>query len=204
MAAIKDLTLEQGKTFQHVLRWEAPLFIYKPITNITQEAPAVVTAIGHGVPDGWRVAIVSVKGMTQINAPSNALKDSDYRKATKLTDDTLELNAVNASEYSAYLSGGYVQYQTPVDLTGFIGRMKIKNREGVLLASTEVEDAPLNIITVTTDNALKTITVVISATDTAAFTWTKALYELEMVSGTGVVTSVMSGKLLVTKEIATG
>lgn len=53
MAVNKDFVIEQGKTFQHVLRWETLPFVYKPITGISQVAPARVTATGHGLPDGW-------------------------------------------------------------------------------------------------------------------------------------------------------
>jgi hypothetical protein len=123
----KDLTILQGRTFSYPLKWEIEPIVYKPITAITQAAPCVVTAVGHGLPDGWRVAIVSVKGMTQINA-SNPPKDSEYVVAKKLTTDTIELNTVNAAEYKPYTSGGYVQYNTPQDLTSYVARMSIKDK----------------------------------------------------------------------------
>ena len=123
----KDLTILQGRTFSYPLKWEIEPIVYKPITGITQAAPCVVTAVGHGLPDGWRVAIVSVKGMTQINA-SNPPKDSEYVVAKVLTADTIELNTVNAAEYKPYASGGYVQYNTPQDLTSYVARMSIKDK----------------------------------------------------------------------------
>ena len=97
----KDYTIEQGKTFQHVLRWEAPQYVYKPITAINQSAPVHITATAHGVPDGWRVAIVSVKGMTQINAASSPPKMSEYKRATVLDANTNELNRVNSPDFQA-------------------------------------------------------------------------------------------------------
>lgn len=203
MAATKDFVIEQGKTFQHVLRWEAPPYIYKPISGITQAAPAVVTAATHGVPNGWRVAIVSVKGMTAINAVNDPPKTSEYKRATVLTANTIELNDVNSADYKPYTSGGYVQYLTPVDMGGFTARMQIKDKVGgVVLASTEVGDTPLDTITITIDNVAKTISLLISAADTAALTWTKGVYELEMING-GVVTALLTGKITVTKEVTT-
>lgn len=133
----KDLVLTQGSTFQHDVRWEAPFYVYSPITAITQAAPAVVTAATHGVLDGWQVAVVSVKGMTQINA-SNPPKANEFVRATVVDANTIKLNTVNSSAYKPYVSGGYVQYLSPVDLTGFTARMQIKSKlGGVVYANSE-------------------------------------------------------------------
>jgi len=154
-----DFTILQGKTFTRVVRWEALPFVYKAISAITKAAPAVVTAPLHGVPTGWRVAVVSVQGMEEINA-SNPPKEREFVRATALTSDTLELNSVNSADYTAYTSGGYVQYYTPVDMAGFTARMQIKTKVGgTVLASTDIDDAPNNVISITIDNSGKTITV---------------------------------------------
>jgi hypothetical protein len=204
MAAKQDLTIKQGSTFTRVLRWESPPYIYKAITGITKAAPAVVTAASHGIPDGWRVAVVSVKGMTQINAKKAPPADADYTRATFIDSNSLELNEVNSTDYGTYTSGGYLQLLTPVDLSGYTGRMKIKDKiGGTVLASTDVGDAPNNVITITLDNAAKTITVQIDASDTASFTWTKGVYDLEMVSSGGVVTDLLQGKVTVELEVTT-
>ena len=193
-----DLTLLQGRTFNHTIKWEILPVVYKPITAITQAAPCVVTAVGHGVPDGWRVAIVSVKGMTQINA-SNPPKDNEYVVAKKLTADTIELNTVNAAEYKAYTSGGYVQYNTPQDLTSYIARMSIKDKVG----GTELMSLTTTNSRILIDNTTKTITLEIDADDTAAITFKKGVYDLELESPSGVVTALMYGNVTVTNEVTT-
>lgn len=204
MSAKQDLTVRQGGTFSRVLRWEAPPYIYKPITGITKGAPAVVTCVGHALPPDWRVAIVSVKGMTGINAQNNPPKASDYLRATVRDVDTLELNTVNSSDFGAYTAGGFVMALTPVNLAGYTARMTVKNKVGgVVLASTESAHAPNNIITIVLDNTSKTITVTITAEDTAALTWKSGVYDLEFVSATGVVTPAMYGKVTVEQEITT-
>lgn len=203
MATKKDLTVLQGKTFEQIVRWETEPIAYAPITNIAKAAPAVITSAAHGIPDGWRVAVVSVKGMTQINAKNTPPKDSDYHVGDMDTN-TVTLHDVNAADYTAYTSGGYLQYNTPHDLSGYTARMKIKDKAGgTVLASTEVGDAPLDTITTAVDNVLKTITVTIAASDTAAFTWTTGVYDLEIASGdpTPVVTLLSYGKVSVTKEV---
>ena len=193
----QNLTIVQGTTYELPVRWETEPIVYKAITGVTQTAPAVVTCVGHGAPDGWRVAVVSVKGMTQINAKNSPPKESDYTLATVLTADTLELNSVNAAGFKAYTSAGYVQYNAPQDLTGYIARMDIKDKIGgtVLLALTTENGR------ITVNNTTKTITLVISADDTAAITRKKGVYDLELESPAGVVTALMFGTVTVTNEV---
>ena len=201
MSATKDLTIQQGRTFSLALRWESPPIVYRPITAIAQTAPARLTVPTHGVPDGWRVAITNVKGMTEINAEANKLTSRDYHQATVLDANTIEINDINAAGYKAYTSGGYIQFNTPVDLTGFKARMKIKNRVGgTTLYTLTTENGALAI-----DAAAKIITIDISESDTAAMTFTTGVYDLEMVSGAtpAVVTALLSGRVTVTKEVTT-
>ena len=79
MAVSKDLTIQQGKTFTLVLRWETEPIVYKAITAIAQTAPVRITAAGHGLVDGWRAAVVSVKGMAEINAENTPPRGDDYK-----------------------------------------------------------------------------------------------------------------------------
>lgn len=199
MAANKDLVIEQGKTFSQVLRWEAPPIIYRPITGITQTAPARVTCPAHGIPNGWRVAIVSVKGMTQINAANTPPKDKDYKTATVVDPDTVELNSVNASEFKAYSGGGYLQFNTPVDLTGYVARMSIKDKVG----GTELLRLDTTNMRISLSSANSTILLELGAAITAALTWKKGVYDLELESPTGVVTALLTGAVTVTSEVTT-
>jgi len=82
--------------------------------------------------------------------------------------------------------------------------MKIKDRVGgTVLASTEAADNPLNVITITIDNALKTITRKILATATDDFTFRTGVYDVEAVSPTGDVTLMLFGAVKLTKEVTT-
>ena len=210
MADSKDLEIKQGKTYSLVLRWETEPIVYKAITAISlaNGAPRL-TVTGHGTPNGWRGAVTRVKGMTQINAKNSPPRASDFVTATVIDANTIELNSVtpcddSGTEWSDYTSGGFWQFNTPVDLAGYTARMKIKDKiGGTLLASTEAGDSPLNILSIAIDNAGKTITLSIAATATDDIAWAKGVYDLEMVSGTGVVTTILSGKVTVTKEVTT-
>ncbi len=198
MAKKLNLSIAQGDTFVRVIRWESLPFVYAAITGITQAAPAVVTAVAHGLKTGWRTAIVSVKGMKQINAKYDPPRDSDFQQVTVVGVDSVNFNKINSAGYDAYTSGGYLQFYTPVDMTGYTARMTIKDRVGgtVLIALVSPGDIAI-------DNTNHTITVTIGATVSAAWTWTTGTYDLEMVSPTGVVTKLYKGSITVVKEVTT-
>ncbi|MFA7290895.1 MAG: hypothetical protein WC023_01480 [Rhodocyclaceae bacterium] len=206
MTTSKDLAFVQGKTFALVLRWATEPIVRKAISAITTPTGAArLTVPAHGIPDGWDCAVVSAKGMTEINAADpNDIRDGEYTPATVIDANTVELNKINAAGFKAYTSSGFLQYNTPVSLAGFTARMKIKDKiGGTVLASTDVGDTPLDILTITIDDAAKTITLGVAATATDDLTWTKGVYDLEMVSATGVVTALLSGKVSVSKEVTT-
>src|SRR4051812_26084766 len=109
-AKVQALEIREGETFQRVIRWGEPPSIYKPITGITNAAPAVITAIGHTLKTGWRVAPMSVLGMTEINAKHTPPRDSEYKQVTFVDADHVSLNTVNAADFSVYESGGYLAF----------------------------------------------------------------------------------------------
>lgn len=188
------LTIKQGKTFSLVLRWSAEPYITKLITAITRAAPARITAAAHGMPDGWRAAVVSAGGMRQINAENYPPKDGEYRKVTKIDADTITLPHVNSTDYTAYTSGGYLHYLTPVSLASCTARLTIRDKVGGT-ALISLDSASLGGIAL--DNTAKTITITLSATVTAALTWTRGVFELEIQNGSGVVTQLLYGTVIV-------
>jgi hypothetical protein len=126
MVRAHDLTTQQGATFTQLVRWGVLPVVFKPITAIAQTAPALLTVPLHGVPLNWEVAITGVKGMTAINAVNLPLQRSDYHLATVIDPNTIALPDVHAGLFQPYMSGGFLQYYSPQDLTGFTGRMSIK------------------------------------------------------------------------------
>lgn len=195
----KTLVINQGKTFILPIRWETEPLIYKPISGITKASPCVIHAPTHGVPSGWRVAVVSANGMTELNTQNMPPKDSDYFVATIVDADHIELNKVSSEGYKPYTSGGAVVYNTPHDLDGYEARMSIKDKIG----GTELMLLDTNNLRIEVDNANKVITLTISATDTEAITWKKGVYDLELVSPTGVVSCLMRGDVSVVYEVTT-
>lgn len=196
--ANETITIVKGKTFSRVYRWGALPIIYKAISAVTKTAPVVVTATGHGLVDGWPVAITNVGGMVELNAVYSPPAASDYAQATYVDANTISINSVNAAGYTTYTSGGYLQYYTPVDMNGYSARFQIR-------ASIDATGTPLVALTssagITIDNTAKTITVTIAATATDDLSFTNGVYELEMESGTGVVTRLVSGPVVVEGEV---
>lgn len=251
------LEFTRGKTFGPlVIRWETNAIIYKQISAITQTAPVRMTVVSHGIPNGWRAVVSGVKGMTEMNvADQTRIRDDDYHQVTVIDANTVEFNDVNASAFKAYTSGGYLQYNTPADLTGYTARMAIKAKAGesnllkctvggvaggvkptsagsdgavtwvaatsgtpakewVSGATYVVDDVidTTDLLRLTSENgriaidtSAKTITLTVSAADTALLTWKRGEYDLEMVSPdvVPVVKSLFGeiGKASVGKEV---
>jgi len=173
-----NFKIYQGSTFREVFRWESALKTYLPITNITKAAPAVITCTGTLPPVGWRAKVTGVVGMKEIN-------NDEYRIVTETGSGTVVFNSVNASGYTSYTSGGILEYNQPVDLAGYTARLQIRPQTAsattILTLTTENGG-------ITIDNTLKTITVLVTATQTTALNFTSAVYSLELVKNLEVST----------------
>lgn len=184
-----NLKVYQGSTFTQVLRWESYTKIYKPITGITQAAPVVITAIAHGITVGWRAKVSNVIGMKEINS-------SEYYIVTDTTTDTVTINDTNAVGYTAYTSGGILEYNEPESLAGCTARMQIRAKVGseIVLLELTTENGMINI-----NDTNKTITVSIPAATTETLTFKAAVY-MEIVKGS-VVTPFIYGNITLDTEI---
>ena len=198
MAKIKDLEFKQGKTYLHEIRVEEKPVIYKDITGITNTAPVRLTVPAHGLVNGWPAAVTNVKGMVEINAEANNVKEGDYHPATVVSPDVIEFNDINAAGFKQYVSGGVLQYNTPTDLSNCLARLFVKDKVG----GTELFRLDDQNGRIVLNNTSKTVTLNVSASDTALMSFKKGVYELELETPAGEVFLVMSGAVTVTKEIA--
>jgi len=186
-----NLKIYQGSTFRQVLRWESSTKVYVPITNISKSAPVVITAANHAAPLGWRVKVVGAGGMKEINA-------LDYQTVTDKTTDTVTLNQINSLGFTAYTSGGVLEYNQPVSLAGYTARMQIRAKVD--------SDAVIHTLTtenggIVLDNTAKTITIVMQDEVTQTFTFKSAVYDLELISSGGEVTQLVTGGLTLVREV---
>lgn len=189
----KDFCVRSGATFNPIIRWGSKVLSSAAVTAITQGTPTVVTAPGHGVPDGWPVALVGVLGMSALNAVQYPPLTSDMHDATVLDANTLRLNGVSSAMLPAYVSGGAVVFNTPQPLAGLTFTMKLwadEMRAGTPLATLT------NGSGITVDSVAQTI---IPLLQTAGLTWgtNVAFYDLTATDGAGVVTELFTGTLTI-------
>lgn len=185
----------QGSTFQETLRWESETKTYVPISAITRDAPCTITTSAHTIPVGWRIRVANVAGMKEINTTS----DDAYYLVTAKTSTTITLNKVNSLGYTAYTSGGVVEYNTPVPLTGYTALMQIRETLDSTTVIHQMTSAAGGGIIINTSDS--TIFLTIPASITTNFTFDSAVYSLELTNSSGVVTPFMAGNLTLVREV---
>lgn len=87
---------------------------------------------------------------------------------------------------------------TPVDLAGYSAKMQIRKSPTSPDVLLELSTAN-NKLVITPSTG--TITMVFSASTTAAINWKAGRYDLELTSGNGTVTRLLSGDITVSREI---
>ena len=187
-----NFKLYQGATFNEVLRWESSNKEYVPITGISKSAPMVVTTASHTIPVGWRVKITNVLGMKEVNS------SEIYHTVSTVSGTTVTINNINSLGYTDYTSSGVLEYNSAIDLAGFTARMQLRSKLEDTAIIHELTSENQGIIL---DNVAKTITLNISASNTALFTFANAVYSLELVSSGGVVTPFCNGTITLVKEV---
>jgi hypothetical protein len=184
----KDFCIPAGATFAPVVRWGMSLLAAKPITAIAALTPVSITAVGHGAPQGWPVAVVGAQGMYQMNASRYPPLPSDMHYATVVDANTIALNDVSADNFSPYTSGGELVYQTPVPLAGVTATMSFYD-------DPEMDDTPLLTLTSGSDISIDAVNcTIIPLLQTVGLLWTSAFYKLEC-NQAGVITRVLQGIL---------
>lgn len=185
----------QGSSFEQVLRWESETKTYLPITNIAKSAPVQITVSDATKlpPLGWRVRVTNVSGMKELN-----MADGTYYLLTGVSGGVVELNQINSLAYTTYTSGGVLEYNTPVSLTGYTARMQVRKKlqdtDPVLTLTTENGGIVL-------DNTLKTITLKVTAAQSALLDFTQAVYDLELVAANGSVYRFAEGSIQLKAEV---
>lgn len=87
---------------------------------------------------------------------------------------------------------------TPVNLTGYTAKMQVRRNaaDPTVLLELSNTNGRLSITPGT-----GTVTLIFSAATTAAITWTRGKYDLELTSADGTVTRLIEGEITVSKEI---
>jgi len=185
----------QGSTFKETLRWESETKQYATISSITKTAPCVITtASAHTIPLNWRIRVTGVSGMKDINLAST----TDYYLVTSKTTNSVTLNQVNSSDYGAYTSGGIIEWNQPIPLTGYTAQMQIRES---IESTTVIHELTSANGGISIDPVNFTISFNISAVTTAAFNFDAAVYSCELTDNQGLVYPFLSGGITLIKEV---
>jgi hypothetical protein len=87
---------------------------------------------------------------------------------------------------------------TPIDLTGFTAEMQIRSNIQSATVLYTASTANGDIVLGGIDG---TVVLTIAATDTAAFDWTRGVYDMNLTSSGGVVTRLVQGSVVVSPEV---
>lgn len=184
----------QGSTFEEIYRWESETKVYVPILSISKAAPCVITTTSqHTMPVGWRFRVAGAGGMKEINSIGD-----NYYLATNTSATSATINQVNSLMYTTYTSGGVIEYNQPVPLTGYSARMQIRETvdSPTTLYSTDSVTGHLSL-----DLQLMTIGIKIPAQVTQQFTFSTAVYSIELYKPDGSVVPFLTGNLTLVPEV---
>lgn len=109
----------------------------------------------------------------------------------------VEINQVNSLGYTAYTSGGVVEFNQPVPLTGYAARMQIRE---AIDSPTVIHEATTQNNQIVLDNTTKTIQITMLANITQNFTFATAVYSLELYNGNNVIPFI-NGNLTLVQEV---
>jgi hypothetical protein len=188
----EDFCVKAGATWHPTVRWGTSALTTVPITGITAAAPAVITAPGHGLPDGWPAAVTGVQGMTQINATRYPPAGNDWQPAHAIDANTVAFTDVSSANFTPYTSGGFLVYSTPAVLTGVEATLTIwgsPQRTGTPLATLSSTSGGITI-----DDTAMTITPLLQ---TAGLPWQEGYYTLQVTDTQSVVTELMDGVITI-------
>jgi hypothetical protein len=198
----------RGETTDIPIRVEQSGIAHARIAALIVAAPLRVTAPGHGIPDGWRAAIVNARGVGGINARHDPPGDADLRRVRRIDADTLEFPGVNGYGMSGrHAPGtGQIAFYPPLDLGEFSGaRMEVKDAPGGralaifatpgALANDEELAGRLEI-----DAAGSTIWLRLTATQTEALAFSTGFFDIELLDGDRVVAICPANSTLAVRE----
>lgn len=191
MTVTRDLRIRRGETFTFSLRWESDVWAYAPITSIQRTAPVCITTTPHDLPDGWSVAVIDARGMTELNAQNNPPLAPDMHRASVVSSTVVEFNALSAASFGKHTANtGYLAWRVPRPLAGHLARMQIRERPGgpVLF---DLDSGALQGITL--DDANKVIQVTLTAEQAESAASASGVHDLEIVSPGGIVTALIEG-----------
>jgi hypothetical protein len=88
--------------------------------------------------------------------------------------------------------------QSLIDLSGYTARMQIRLKR---TSPSFIEELTTGNGKITLGGAAGTITLLLTDTETAAYTFTSAVYDLELIDGSSAVTRLLQGTVTLSTEV---
>ena len=203
LPTIEDLTIWRGQTYRHNVRWfDATRYQYATVTNIEQSAPLrITTAQAHNLKPGWMVAMSGIRGMKSLNAENIPPKATDYVPVDPVVSDvtgkTLEINHIDGTSLPGYEGGGILRFHPAVSMAGCTAKLQIRETpDGPVILEISTSQGGIQI-----DDTNHVITFVFTDEQTNTFTFTTAVYALEVYGPTGDTDILLTGSITVVPDI---
>lgn len=193
-----DLHIVRGKTFTQAFQYADDEMLYRPITGIPVQAPARITAAGHGVPPNWPVRIESTRAPAELNTP-----EGEWLVPSVVDSDTLEFDELNLTGAKPFRGPSVLVFPRPADIADWKARMQIRDRiGGEVLLSFSSDPADQADGTITVDVPGSAFVLELLHTITEAIAWTRAVYDLEAIRPDGsVIALIAPSKVTVGQEV---
>lgn len=187
-----DITLTKGSTYRDVLRVASDACGFVRVASVDTSAPLRLTVPDHGLLDEWAV---QVEGWREFDP-------AVHYKINVVDKDTIEIGCINALSFRQPVKPVVLRYHPPVDMSGCRARMQVRERfdsEDVLLEITTENLATGSHILI--DPALCRVSRQITAADTAALAFRRAVFDCELVFPDSTVTKIDSGRVTLNDEV---
>jgi len=188
------LDVAQGATFSNTFHWYAGETFMAPIEEIIVGYPTVIKVTAHGLPSVSNTPVIlsGIDGCEILNS-----KDLGIEEAIYVDEDHFKMKASTVKDCWE-VGSGEMTWIEPTDITDFTARMQIREK----WHSTEF------IHELTTENggiALRVadarIILTIPPATTESFKFSKAVYDVEMISPGADITRIFEGIITLHREV---
>jgi hypothetical protein len=188
-----DARDQDAQTVAPTVRPWATMTIQNAYAFIMQQSQQYSPAIPANFPPILNTAINAYNTwQSAITTNQAAVTAAQAAVANKIS-----INQVNSLGYTAYTSGGVVEFNQPISLAGFAARMQI--RESVD-STTVIHEATTQNNQIVLDDTNKTIQITMLANVTQNFNFATAVYSLELYNGNNVIPFI-NGNLTLVQEV---
>lgn len=189
------LHVEQGVNFEHTFQWLAGGVFMAPIEDIEEGYPTIMTVTGHGLNSitPHPIIISGCEGLPHVNSTNLSIP-----LCTRIDDDTFSVPLTSAGDI--WVPGhGEITYHIPTDIENWTAVMVIRKS---WFANTAIHTMTTENGGIVLNHLDGSIQLLIPKTDTAAFTFKHATYDVDLTSPAGNETRVFRGPITNHREVS--